>query len=572
MKKSLFIVAMSVAIAMGATAEVKIVKPIGLGTSKISVPYAAVNSFQQNGLLLEYPASEVVKSELTKPFKVGSTSSVLYDIPDGVYYLSPDIEFSSYQGANLIAAPYMNYTWKNLSTAEGDVNWEYSVGDNTTDYESSTYYSSDRDLTFAYDDMVYSSTPTLTIGDLDWNFALKVVDNNSGEVVGTSGAVASFGLPMWNGDMFGLTSMPFTGYTRITGRGSDGSTFYWFGDGGVVNAGITGLGLAFSAPAAPYYLETAYTFALDPVLANGARLTMTLYDFSDGTKGDVIATGYATANDIQAIGQNQNGETLSSIEFKFYDEDELGGMTQIALYVDSAVYAEISGFGTTDASVPSFALFYDGDQDGSELEMYVKNCGYVSSGEELIPVNGFFTTELYSAPIICFNMVMGAFVWDVDADMLAFGVDGGSQQVAFKSQFPVSDLMFFEEYPEWVTVAYADENDMYVTVTVDPLTEGTGRTAVLDFGTVYGGRDQLVIQQGEAGVEGVEVSANRVSVVNGNFEVEAASATSVDVYNVAGQKVASAAIEGTTVVPAQDLAKGLYILKFNDNTAVKVMK
>ena len=82
----------------------------------------------------------------------------------------------------------------------------------------------------------------------------------------------------------------------------------------------------------------------------------------------------------------------------------------------------------------------------------------------------------------------------------------------------------------------------------------------------------MTVQQGQAGVEAVETSANRVSVVNGNFEVEAASATSVDVYNVAGQKVASAAIEGTTVVPAQDLAKGLYILKFNDNTAVKVMK
>ena len=82
----------------------------------------------------------------------------------------------------------------------------------------------------------------------------------------------------------------------------------------------------------------------------------------------------------------------------------------------------------------------------------------------------------------------------------------------------------------------------------------------------------MTVQQGLAGVAGVEVSANKVNVVNGNFEVEAANATSVDVYNVAGQKVATAAIEGATTIPAQDLAKGMYILKFNDNTAVKVMK
>ena len=109
-------------------------------------------------------------------------------------------------------------------------------------------------------------------------------------------------------------------------------------------------------------------------------------------------------------------------------------------------------------------------------------------------------------------------------------------------------------------------------LTADPLPAGvTGRSAEVTV-SIPGASKTFYVQQGEAGVEGVEVSANRVSVVNGNFEVEAASATSVDVYNVAGQKVASAAIEGTTVVPAQDLAKGMYILKFNDNTAVKVMK
>ena len=54
--------------------------------------------------------------------------------------------------------------------------------------------------------------------------------------------------------------------------------------------------------------------------------------------------------------------------------------------------------------------------------------------------------------------------------------------------------------------------------------------------------------------------------------MKGSNASMVDVYNLAGQKVASAAVDGETVVNAQDLAKGMYILKFNDNTAIKVVK
>ena len=137
------------------------------------------------------------------------------------------------------------------------------------------------------------------------------------------------------------------------------------------------------------------------------------------------------------------------------------------------------------------------------------------------------------------------------------------------------------ELADWLTLTlmiYTDESGQEITgyflrFEADALpADMTGRSLTFTLRDVYGGAVDLTVQQGLAGVAGVEVSANKVNVVNGNFEVEAANATSVDVYNVAGQKVATAAIEGATTIPAQDLAKGLYILKFNDNTAVKVMK
>jgi len=158
-------------------------------------------------------------------------------------------------------------------------------------------------------------------------------------------------------------------------------------------------------------------------------------------------------------------------------------------------------------------------------------------------------------------------------------VAGGSNVFELATNLAAEELYVREDedmtLPDWLSFTIEDGAEVgtaELTVEAEPLSaDVAGRSATI---TLYGNGVEKVftIQQGEAGIEAVETSANRVSVVDGNFEVEAAGATSVDVYNVAGQKVVSAAIEGTTVVPAQDLAKGLYILKFNDNTAVKVMK
>lgn len=572
MKKTLLIVAMSVAVATVAMAKEKTNAPVGFDASLTSKQMPVVlNLKQQNMLKMEAQSLNLEKAKFSKPSKVNENLSVAYDIPDGIYYFGPSIEFLSYSGSKLLAAPYMEYTWKNMSTASGDNSWEYSIGDATADYEASTYYSAERDLTFSYDEMVYSSTPKLSVGgSAQWYHGLKVFSEDSDFSI--EGMVASSGIPQINKtDMLGLTSMPSNGWQLISGAGADGNG-YWFGNGGVESAGISGVGLAFSAPATPYYLETAYTFAINPVLSNGARLTLTLYDFTDGKKGEVIARGYATANDIVSLGQTAYGN-VCSIEFKFYQEDALGGQTQVALTIDRAVYAEISGFGTADASVDTFALSSDAEYDGSDFSnVYVKNCGYISTSDgNFTPVSGFFKNPLYSAPLICFNAILGSFV--VDDDQLTFNVAGETKEVAFKSNFLVSTLVTYTDLPDWIEVSYNDKADEYFVIQVKALPSGvSGRSFDLELGTQYGGYDKIRIQQGEAGVEAVETSANRVSVVNGNFEVEAAGATSVDVYNVAGQKVASSAIEGTTVVPAQDLAKGLYILKFNDNTAVKVMK
>ncbi|MDR0683419.1 MAG: T9SS type A sorting domain-containing protein, partial [Dysgonamonadaceae bacterium] len=53
------------------------------------------------------------------------------------------------------------------------------------------------------------------------------------------------------------------------------------------------------------------------------------------------------------------------------------------------------------------------------------------------------------------------------------------------------------------------------------------------------------------------------------------SATSVSVYNVAGQRMGEYKLDakGKYTLPVTDLAKGIYILKFNGtNSAVKIIR
>ena len=61
--------------------------------------------------------------------------------------------------------------------------------------------------------------------------------------------------------------------------------------------------------------------------------------------------------------------------------------------------------------------------------------------------------------------------------------------------------------------------------------------------------------------------------MDGDFVITApASINAVSVYNIAGQLINTAAVDGTTTVDGASLAQGVYILKFNDGSSVKVVK
>ena len=335
------------------------------------------------------------------------------------------------------------------------------------------------------------------------------------------------------------------------------------------------------------------------------EITLTIYkaertevklESTDGTTmnfpgvelGDKIASCTKTLGDFKDYMELYQGAYYGALTFDtFVAEDEFGYEADVTPIIDSEIAIVITGFD----KLSKFAL-YTNEQAATEAEL------------PLYPTMAFWSVENWKGlgAALYENMSMVA---SIDANFsfiktasnsVTVPVNGGTADLVVDDTYLTpgawscivngSTVEFDQataaaELADWLTVylmQYSDQTTGEVSgyglqFEADALPSGTaGRSLQFTLTDIYGGSADLTVQQGEAGVEAVETSANRVSVVNGNFEVEAASATSVDVYNVAGQKVASAAIEGTTVVPAQDLAKGLYILKFNDNTAVKVMK
>ena len=89
-----------------------------------------------------------------------------------------------------------------------------------------------------------------------------------------------------------------------------------------------------------------------------------------------------------------------------------------------------------------------------------------------------------------------------------------------------------------------------------------------------GGIGDIVVTQGEGGVDAVIAEEVGVAVDGENFVIKAnAEVNAVEIFNLSGQLVKTAELSaGNNVVAAGDLAKGVYVLKFNNNSTVKAVK
>lgn len=481
----------------------------------------------------------------------------------GAFYEGLDTDARFYNMPFISCPPFEDVDYVNASGKNTSL-WTYGIGDEATS-GGETYTSTDQHLTVNYPSLTYSSAPILKVADgTQWQ-PFGYGDN--GEVL--SAVVNSTGIPG------SITVQPFNMFWTPVNQSKE-PIF-----GSDCKAGADGVAILVEAPNVPYYVEDARMMFTGLSLKNDAELTLNVYTVDDEGRvsDDKIAVGIATADDITTV-----NETLSTATFHFYEEDDLGGLTEIVLYPEQTYLYQFTGFkDNSDITFSSIVFNWPFVDDAATTPIvYPLEVGYFTVGDNFIPFSEVFEGVKNSACLFLDGLMGGI---EFDKTDNHFADNGGSVEIAVNASpeylfqnyasNPVEYYAIENDIPDWLTVSvsYSATAGTTFQIDADPLPAGvTGRRAVLSFTTAIGGREVFIATQGDASVSNVEASASKVAVVDGNFVVESDNATAVEVYNLAGQKVAQASFAGKATVPAADLAKGVYVVKFNDNTVVKVAK
>ena len=360
----------------------------------------------------------------------------------------------------------------------------------------------------------------------------------------------------------------------------------------------------FPKPAGTFATTSAWGW-LNVVATEATTLDCYLVKINDEGKftNDTIAFGTANI----AAGEH------NIVKFDLETKDEFGFTSSDPINISSSFAMIVTGFSGNAAIADMSAtigngLVYDSAVTKfpfeDEIHAYVgikvttdtQVKKYVVSSPWVGYVNNDRNqTRMYAHSDLIF-MVSNTYWWlKCDEPSYTFDAAGGSHTFALESMYPSQlreddgsensytvEPVDPEADVDWVQISFDDDittDGKYTGKTVakvvaDPLPEGvTGRS--LDIKVSYPGAELiLTVAQGEAGVEGVAVNAPQVVTVDGdNFVVKANdNVAKAEVFTAAGQKVAEAAVNGTTTIDAAALANGLYIVKLDNGTAVKVVK
>lgn len=341
---------------------------------------------------------------------------------------------------------------------------------------------------------------------------------------------------------------------------------------------VTGMGMFIPQPAAPYTLSSAnaVVYYTAGKLTDKSQLKATVYKVEDDGSFTAMAEGYCSPSEIYKADDKSYPKAV------FYFEREIDGLpTQAELFVD---YPIVIQFSANLAEGEEFDFVNAFDSAPKEVENNVYVFFNDASGTRKMINTTALSFEDGSAAAGLYASFDATYSWlrsDEDAfeakpagESKTFDLDSYYNLVSSKGENLATATG--EGLGDWYTVSFANGSGTEpakMTVTVNALPEGTDvRSSYFDV-EVFGMKKRFyVAQHSEAGVSDLAVSATKAFVNGGNIVVSSPKATRVAVYNVAGQKVAEQAFAGKATIKASDFAKGIYVLKFNDNTVLKLTK
>ena len=507
--------------------------------------------------------------------------SAYYMLPQGSFYWSPDLQQGIYMSHFSYGPAYGDMTFKNYSTGSKSQTWTYEVIEGEDMVEKT---STEKDLTLNYP-FSLNSYPKLAASDGVNTSNYQYSDGKGFYITGGNPSMiiqqvgSSWGM---TGSEIIMGSLSDPGYTSGLGV-MDNNKSSWWGEFAnkelqmQTNGKVAGFGVMLLKPDVPYALSQVFLNLSELVGDKNAEISLTIYKVKE-EDGKMYVTDEVVAKSTTTVGDAMANYIADAYMLGFSFKQKEGELEKdITLTVDSSLFLQVEvPDGVTIAPIVDLSEEVMADyfnsytvfEDGMMMPWH-----YIAFTDQT-------QTKQYS--VISWNMAFDVtYTWMFSADNdyeFDAPVEGGSKTFNINSLYipdswEVSDSN--DALYNWVDYTpFYDETTGEMTVTFDVAelpAETKGRYTYVTVSNP-GSSARFTIVQGEAGVEGVETSAVVVSVVDGNFVVKGSNTSMVDVYNVAGQKVASAAVDGETVVNAENLAKGMYILKFNDNTAIKVVK
>lgn len=514
----------------------------------------------------------------------GDEFSAMYMLPQGSFYWSPDLNNGSYRPNWVMAPAYGDITFLNLTKGATSQTWTYEEFDPTSETGTKTLTSTDVNLTVNYPFGLFglpsleasngSQKATYQFGN---SKGLIFTGGNPAVIIRELGSQAGF-----DGSevMMGAVSNTATddGWGPLENQKNT-----WYGQ--LANANdiqtsglVQGFGMMLLKPDVPYALSRVFFNMAELTGDKNAELTLTVYKIEEKDGGNYI-TDEVLATATAKVGDALNAYYENTYWLGFEFKNKVGELVRnLPLTLKTGAFLQVTApegvlfapaVTLSSTNFPDYFNSYVVFEDGVLLPLHYIGFRDESGSKE------YGVSAWNSAFDVTYTWL---FSTDDDYRFDA-PVDGGSKTFNVNclyapDSWDVTDSQ--DAIGDWVdyTTFYDDNTgDMTLTFDVAELPSEIKDRYTSVTVSVPGSSARFTIAQGDgSSVEGVETSAVVVSVVDGNFVVKGSNASVVDVYNVAGQKVASAVVDGETVVNAQDLAKGMYILKFNDNTAIKVVK
>lgn len=534
-------------------------------------------------------------------------------VPPTMFYwgFSEDSYWQSADGETgltvYLGPAYVDQTWTNTSSGATQYSWSYT-DPNATSVNDPKLVSTETNLTVNYIIGQYD-VPVLTASDgansdtySDGYFMqLGASSYLFSQMVGSQNPI-DYGAAMFNYGASYYTSTyldMMMDEEQMLGNGLREN----LESNGLTNVACENFGVIYPRPAAPYSISRMWLRTYAPNMPAGTEITADIYALGEEEDAYIIPAEPVAHAIFEATSNMSSTREYVTLTFNVVYEDPETGLEVEGLPLDVDSPLLITFPVNTEgcewypimtmlpydlaSSVPTYNVYgfsfdYENESGETSREVSYQSFPWILTTQD----NSRYIAESYEL------MTDATFGWFFPADgapvsetnAVAVPTEGGSVSVPFESLW-IADYTTVEEdvngdgtLSDWATYTFGEnESSGYIelTVTADPLPAGeTGRFCICTLNPTSSAPVELIITQGAAGVSAVVAeSAAKVAVDGGNFVVTAPETiNNVTVYNVAGQAVAASEIAGTTTIDASSLAKGVYILRFNDGTSVKVIK